>query len=343
MSEIWDPWSISEGGFPRKGTSAERLRFLLNYAVLAPSSHNTQPWLFKIVDDAVELHADRTRALAVVDPEDRELIMSCGAVLFHLRLALHHFCYEGVVQLFPDGSKPDLLAHVSFGGSYQPTAEENSLFEVITKRRTNRMPFEARQVPERVLRELQSSASREGAWLHIIEGEDNRNRVADMIAEGDRIQMADRRFRREVAAWIHPNRTASHDGLPGYALGYGDLISSVAPLVVRTFDIGKGQAAKDRQLAAGSPILAVLGTDGDSPVFWLAAGQSLARVLLRARIEEVWASFLNQPIEIPELRTKLGDLLNRRGFPQLLLRMGYGPDVKPTPRRAAGEVLVRSR
>ncbi len=338
---MWDPWEISERGFPKAGESSEKLRYLLNYAVLAPSGHNTQPWLFRIVDDEAELYADRTRALPVCDPQDRELIMACGAALFHLRIALRHFGYEGKVRTFPDANDQDLLARIGFGGKGKPTSEEELLFKALLKRRTNRMPFEPREVPRKVLSELEEAASDEHAWFQTIEGEDNRNRVADLVAEGDRIQMANSSFRRELAAWIHPNRSVSHDGMPGYALGLGDLTSSFAPIVVRTFDMGKGQAAKDRQFATGSPVLAALGTDGDAPRDWLSAGQALDKVLLRARAEDVWASFLNQPTEVPELRPKLLDLLGKKGHPQLLLRMGYGHDVKPTPRRTAGEVLLR--
>src|SRR5215217_6799502 len=108
-------------------------------------------------------------------------------------------------------------------------------------------------------------------------------RQAELIAEGDCIQLADKRFRRELASWVHPNRTKSRDGIPGYAFGVGDLMSMAGPFSIRTFDTGKGHAAKDRQLAEGSPVLAVLGTEVDAPPEWLAAGQALARVLLRAR------------------------------------------------------------
>jgi hypothetical protein len=342
MAQIWDPWEISEIGFPSKGESSDKLRFLVNYAVLAPSSHNSQPWLFKIVDDSVELYADRARALPVVDPEDRELIMSCGAALFHLRLAFRNFGYAGEFQLFPEYTKPDLLARVGFGSEKKTSVEERRLFQAIVKRRTNRMPFESRPVPADLLSSLQRAAKEEGAWFVAAETDDTRNRIADLITEADRVQMADNRFRRELAAWVHQNRSASHDGMPGYAFGYGGIISSFAPLVVRTFDIGKGQAARDRQLATGSPALAAIGTENETPKDWLSAGQALAAVLLSARAADVWASFLNQPIEMPELRIKLRDILKAKGYPQLLLRMGYGQEVKPTPRRTAGEVLVRT-
>lgn len=345
LARLWDPWEISEGGLPKRGTQSEKLRFILNYAVLAPSSHNSQPWLFKINENGVDLYADRTRALPVTDPDDRELIISCGAALFHLRLALQHFGYSIRVESLSDSPNQDLLARVimDMKNDYQASREENLLFNAMTKRRTNRMPFENRKIPDTLLQELQASANKEGAWLHFALGEDNRNQVADLISEGDRIQMANRHFRRELAAWVHPNRAASHDGMPGYALGISGFASSFASIVVRTFDIGKGQAAKDRQLASGSPVLGLLGTDADSLSDWLSAGQALARVLLRARRDGVWASFLNQPVEVPELRPRLRDLFGRKGFPQMLMRMGYGQDVRPTPRRTPGEVLMRGR
>lgn len=341
MSALWDPWEISERPFPKRGKPSDKLRYLLNYAILAPSGHNSQPWLFKIVGDEVELYADRRRALPVCDPEDRELIMACGASLLNLRIALHHFGYASKVRTIPKKAEPDLLARVSFGKRRKPTAEDDLLFQAITQRRTNRMPFEPRNIPEKVLSELEAAASKEGAWLHFVLGENDRNKVADLVAEGDRIQMANPSFRRELAAWMHRNRSVSHDGMPGYALGIEGLTSNLAPIVVRTFDFGEGQAAKDRQLATGSPVLAALGTDANTLESWLSGGQALERVLLRARADDIWASFLNQPIEVPELLAKLRDTLGVKGFPQLLLRLGYGRNVKPTPRKTPGEVLMR--
>jgi hypothetical protein len=337
---VEDPWKVSEQGFPSSGEAEAKLRFILNYAVLAPSGHNTQPWLFKVGDEEVELRADRTRGLPVVDPEDRALVISCGAALFYLRVAMRHFGYEDEVEVLPDPHDPDLLAHVRLGPDIAETEEERRLFEAIPKRRSNRGPFEDKQVPGRLLSALQAAAWEEGAWLHLVEAENAKHAIAELIAEGDRIQLADKRFRRELASWVHPNRTRSRDGIPGYAFGFGDLMSLAGPFVIRTFDTDMGQAAKDRQLAEGSPVLAILGTEGDAPSEWLAAGQALARMLLRARAEGVWASFLNQPIEDAELRPRLRGAIGVDGYPQLLFRIGYGPEVRPTPRRPVEEILV---
>ena len=111
-----ETWNVKETDFPKHGSLSEKSHFLLRYAILAPSGHNTQPWLFKIVgnNNIIEVYADRSRALPLVDPDDRELIISCGAALYHLRLAANHFGIADEVQLLPDNSNnPDLLARIS--------------------------------------------------------------------------------------------------------------------------------------------------------------------------------------------------------------------------------------
>jgi hypothetical protein len=344
------PWRVSETDFPSAGNRTEQIRFLLNYAVLAPSGHNSQPWLFQLAPDhdgpgAVDLYADRSRALPVVDPDDRELIMSCGSALFHLRLAMRSFGFADHVTPFPDPGTPDLLARVQpdAGGSRTATDEERALFAAIGERRTHRKPFEDRAIPRTVLTALQQAAATEGAWLHPIEGEETRSAVADLVAEGNRIQGADPRFRRELAAWMHPNHSRSRDGMPGYAHGIGHLVSTLFPLAIRAFDWGQSIAHRDRQLATRAPALVVVGTDEQTPAAWLAAGQALARVLLCARANDIQASFLNQPIEVAEVRPRLQAVLHHPGHAQLLLRMGYGREVRPTPRRPVSDVLVESK
>src|SRR5918994_5847865 len=175
-----DPWNVSEEHFPRSGEPEEKLRFLLNYAVLAPSGHNTQPWLFEERGEVVELYADRSRALPVVDPEDRALTISCGAALFHLRLAMRHFGYADEVEFLPNPDDPDLLAEIRLGVTYEATAEDHQLFEAMTNRRTNRSPFQDRAIPKEVLEALEASASEEGAWLRTITDAATKNAVAGL-------------------------------------------------------------------------------------------------------------------------------------------------------------------
>jgi hypothetical protein len=187
---------------------------------------------------------------------------------------------------------------------------------------------------------LQAAAQEETTHLRLVTDLALKVAIAELVAEGDGLQWADKAFRLELAKWVHSNHSLSRDGISGYAQGVDDLLSYAGPLVVRTFDMGDGQAAKDHKMATGSPMLAVLSTEGDSPRDWVAAGQALSAVLLRARAHEVWASFLNQAIEAPHLRVRLRNLLQETGFPQAILRLGFSDEVKPTPRREIQDLLV---
>lgn len=333
-------WSISDKKWPKDSSDREKLKFLLQFAILAPSGHNTQPWLFRICGNTLELYADRTRCLPVVDPEDRELLMSCGCSLYFLSIAARKYSLRTQIEEFPDSLSPDLLARISLVPSEPATNDELDSFNAIFKRHTNREAFEERHPTKEILERVIGTVGKENTWVHLITENDKRKKTSDLIAQGDRIQASDKHFRRELSSWVHSNRSMYSDGMPGYAFGVGDLASNLGPFILRTFNWGNGQAAKDQQLALGSPVLAVLGTKFDTPVSWLNAGQALGMLLINATIEGLSASFLNQPIEVEELRKQLQELIDVDGYPQILLRIGYGAEVKPTPRRGISEVLI---
>lgn len=320
--------------FPSAGTPDERLRFLVHFAVQAPSSHNSQPWLFHVGGGALDLIADRTRALAVVDPHDRELTISCGAALDHLVVAAAAFAHPAKVAILPEPSDPDVLARLRLDTTHRPPADEQTLlFQAISRRHTNRKRFEDRDVPSEVVALMVAAAAAEGARLTPLMSNDGRREAVRLVIEGDHLQFDDPSFRRELAVWLHPRRSGDGLSLPGAIL-------PMAHFMVRSFDLGDRTAARDRHLMEGSPLLAVLGTAEDRDGDWIAAGRALSRVLLTAAAYGVSASFLNQPIEVAALRPRLADLVGDDGYPQILLRLGYGPDVPPSPRREVTQVIT---
>lgn len=341
MKPPLNPWHVSPDDFPGDSYTSDQLEFLLAYAVLAPSNHNSQPWLFRINTSDVELHADRRRAIRVVDPYDRELTISCGAALFNLRVAAEYFGHQYEIEVLPDPADKSLLARFRLGLRAETGAEDVLLFHAITQRRTNRSPFKPDPVPEELLVALQEAAASEGAWLQFLTTESARTAVADLVAQADRLQWGDRHFRQELSRWIRAKGDPARDGVPAHDAGVQDWLSFAGPLLIRTFDRGGGVAARDRDIAEHSPVLGVLGTDQEDWPSWLAAGQALQRVLLSARSENLWASFLCSPIEVAELRPSVAELAGRGGFPHLLLRLGHGPDVPPAPRRSPRDMLIQ--
>jgi len=312
---------------------AAALQAMIQAATLAPSSHNTQPWLFRLKESSVELLADRTRALPVNDPDDRELTVSCGCALYNLRVAAAAAGWQTTIEPFPDPADADLLAQVRF----QPTADtptEAALNDAMAARRTYRERFADTPIDPIALQALIDAAQAEGATLSLLDTEDRRAAAAALVADGDALQWANPSWRRELAAWMHPRRRGDGLLLPALAI-------PVAQLVVRTFDMGHGVAAKDRQLADESPLLAVLSTAGDAPGDWLAAGQALQHVLLEGVHRGLQASYLNQPIQVAALRPKLQQLTGRPGDAQLLLRLGSPTKALPAAaRRPVSDVIV---
>jgi hypothetical protein len=235
----FDPWNVSADDFPHTGTCAEKLEFLLRYAVLAPSSHNSQPWLFRVHANIVELYADRTRSLRVVDPDDRELIISCGAALGHLKVALRHFAYLGTEEIFPDPEDRDLLARIRLGLKGEISIRDNAMFHAVSKRRTNRQAFSDDPVPGELIAALEESAAEDGAWFYPLRSPETRFALADLVAEADQTQWANKHFRRELAVWLCPPQSASHDGIPGFALSLTDLLSADGPMALLDLQPGR--------------------------------------------------------------------------------------------------------
>jgi hypothetical protein len=339
MDDPLTMWSLDTRPGPEPD-DARCLERILGAAILAPSGHNTQPWRFAGRGDTVELRADRSRALPVVDPDDRELVISCGCALQNMEIAARALGRVPRTEILPDAADPDLLARVSIGERGPVDARAAELLACIPRRRTNRGAFVAEPVPAETTGRIAEAVAAEGARLIVVSEPEGKAVLADLIAEGDRRQMADRRFRRELAAWMVSNRSTRLDGIPGYGLGMSDVMSMIGPLVVRSFDIGRSQAAKDRELAEGAPALCVLLTSGDGPTDHLLAGRAQQLAALIAMREGLWTSYLNQPIEVEGLRPRVAAAVGDGGHPQLLTRIGRGESPHPTPRRPVSAVLA---
>ncbi|GII81674.1 nitroreductase [Sphaerisporangium rufum] len=320
-------------------TAATDLGFrrLLAAAGQAPSVHNTQPWRLRAVRDrvarghAVELLADRDRRLRVADPRGRSLHVSCGAALFNLRLAVSVAGRRPLVRLAPgEPETPDLLAVVRPGEAVPATEAERELYAAIGRRRTNREPFADRPLPPWVLADLRIAASREGAFL-VVPGRHGGGELLECVAIAEDELARDRDYLAELRAWTM--RGARHDGLPAHVLGPRP---AGEPAPVR--DFGRHPDRPPVPFEA-RPHLAVLTTPGDRPVDWLRAGQALQRVLLVATAHGVSASFLNQPLDLRDLRRHT-DPRHRRGHPQMIIRLGYGPEVPRAPRRPPAELAA---
>jgi len=337
------PYAVDENEFPWTGTPREQALFLLRYAVLSPSTHNTQPWKFALVSGGIEVFADYSRRMPVVDPGNRELLMSVGAAVFTLRVAAARFGLECRVHYSYTGDSERPLATVALGerapGS-PPDESLASLFGPILRRHTNRRPFLLSRVPESIVRRIRTLDSGGMAGVAVSTDGSINGRVSELVAAADRMQLADPSFRGDIAEWIRPNWTQKHDGVTGAALGMNTVAAALGPWTARVMDTGAVRAARDRNLCAEAPGLLVIQSE-DAVPHWLACGELLQHALLVLTREGLHHSYFNMPVQVPDLRVRLRAVCGLTGWPQLLLRIGFSlTEPARTPRRPVDEVLL---
>ncbi len=355
-----NPWEIPDTAFAAAASPAEQIRCLLNYAILAPSGHNTQPWKFQI--DAglpgFVAYADYDRRLPVVDPDDRELLISIGAAAFNFRAVAARYGYATRLEAIPGaataarrkqgGCEP--IARVSMArAAGGPDAPLGGLMPAILRRRTNRSPYTDQELSAEHRARLESlpppgGPAGQGVGLYLVTDCGVQAELAALIARGDRVQMGNPAFRQELAGWVRPSAAGHGDGMVGDGLGVPDLVSWNASWFIRSLDLGQYQARRDERLAREAAVLAIVYGPDTLPGL-LAAGELHEHFLLTCTALGLQYGYLNQPLQVkdlrPAVRAALPPGLPRGSWPQLLLRCGYGATpAHAMPRRPLAAVLI---
>ncbi|MBO0839620.1 MAG: hypothetical protein J2O49_02230 [Sciscionella sp.] len=318
--------------------SASGTRTVLTAAAAAPSLHNSQPWRFRCTPNAIELHADYTRALPIADPDNRELLLGCAAALENLQLAIRSFDVFPTVSLLPNAANPGLLAVVHPLTRKSATPAERALAQAIGSRRTNRRPFSSVQIPTPAINTLRLAAKTENAWLVTLD----RTQLAALRALGVQAHAAQQRDPAYVAEWRHwTGRPAeAADGVPSDS--GGPLPEAHDEWVLRDFSGGQRRQRVPGKDFEARPLIAVIGSFHDLPIGQLHAGMAMQRVLLSATTMGISASFLSHLVEVPATRARLRALIGGGLWPQTVLRLGYGTPVPATPRRDLADVLLET-
>jgi Nitroreductase family len=297
-------------------------------ALRAPSVYNTQPWLWRIRPGVVELHADWTRHLGTTDPDCRDLLLSCGFALHHLKVALAARDLAAQVDRLPDPEDYGHLATITI----QPgtgEAADAALFPGIDRRRTERRRMSRRSVPLSHLRTLEEQASRAGALLLPVTSPAMRHRLAAALIEAARIQANTPGYGAELQLWTR-RHAGGRDGIPAGTVPFspvGLLGSSPLRDFPRTplrqphplsgYVSGHGPADDAAELL-------VIATPGDDQLDRLRAGEASSAVLLAATQLGLATTPLSQVLEVEVTRRMLRlEVLHVPEHPQLILRIGW--------------------
>ncbi|MFC9517054.1 Acg family FMN-binding oxidoreductase [Nocardiaceae bacterium NPDC056970] len=292
-------------------TAPEPIRAAVSVACRAPSVHNSQPWSWVFSCGSLELHADRLRALPVVDPLARQMVISCGTALHHLEVAVAEHGLGVVVDRLPDPGNPMLLASVAFV-SAADSERTRSLREAIAGRWTDRRAFGV--PPADALAGFEDLLGRHGVAITFL-GEDGPSRLAEATRSGADARRHDAAYHAELYWWT--GHSHAEEGIPASALPDGGAVP-----VGRDFPRGALEPPGVSDQAA----LAVLTTDSDTRLDWLRCGEALSELLLEATARGLGSCPLTHVTEIAASREMVREAAVASGargrFPQVVVRLG---------------------
>lgn len=340
MQDNYRAWDITADAFPKSEILEEQLKFLLGFAILAPSSHNSQPWSFEISGNSIKVYAVTERRLISSDKNDRQLYISLGCVIANIVVAADYYGMEPVVRYLPDYNQPDFAAEISFSGNSGKSPDSNHLIFAIPKRTNNRNKYDNCLPDETFLNKLRSLAAQD-LRIDLIRDPQKKNQLADIAIAAGIAAMEDEKFREELSRYVKSNLTKSKIGMPAFGMGIPTPVSLAVPFMIRRFNMNKLNRKKDEALLKKfTSCFIVVSAKNDDRGTWLKAGELYERISLLAvqagMSTAVWAA----PIQIGEFYKEFQKVLETNFRPQLFFRLGRAKRASPhSPRLAVNDVL----
>lgn len=314
-------------------------------ALRAPSVQNSQPWKWRILRDSVQLYADEDRHLYVTDPEQRDLVLSCGAALHHLLVALAARSIGADVTRLPDPEDCEHLATIVVNPASEPDALTASLYPAIAIRRTDRRRMSDTPVPADQVEALQEHARHAGGLLVPVTEPPALDQLVTTLTEANEQQRHVPGYASELRLWTH-RLPGSHDGIPASAVAapsvYGPRATGLrrfGPATLAQPSLSSGRTPDD-----AAEFLVVV-TPADTVLDHMRAGETTSAVLLAATRMGLATTPLSQALEIDSCRHRIRtEVLRIPEYPQLVIRVGLpaagADELQVTPRRALRSVLL---
>lgn len=323
---------------PLRGLAGAALqRELVRCATLAPSSHNTQCWKFRLQERAITILPDLARRCPAVDPDDHHLFVSLGCAAENLvQAALAH----GLKAEAAFDAARDAL-HVAL----QPTAASASpLYQAMARRQSTRAEYDGKPLAPDELRRLEQAAAGGGVQLVLLTDKAALEKALEFVVRGNTAQMNDKAFIDELKAWVRfssSDAVRRGDGLYAASSGNPTLPTWLGRMMfdlVFTPGSENDKYARHVRSAAG---IAVFAGPSDDKAGWIESGRAYERFALQATAMGIRTAHLNQPIEVAALRSPFAGFAGVAGKrPDLVVRFGRGPTLPPSLRRPVASVLA---
>jgi hypothetical protein len=326
-------WRLAEG---RLDDAALIRRELVRCATLAPSSHNTQCWKFRVESDAITLLPDLARRCPAVDPDDHHLYASLGCAAENLAQAALAYGLKSEVRFD---------AETGVRISLEPAkALVSPLFQAIAERQCTRAEFDGKPLSGEELRLLGHAGTGAGVRILLLTAKSAVENILDYVVAGNTAQMNDPAFVEELKKWIRfssDEAVRTGDGLFSGASGSPVVPRWLGSRLFGMFFTPKNENDKYAKQLRSSAGVAVFVSEVNDRAHWVEAGRCYERFALQATALGIRNALVNQPVEVATLRPQFADFLtvgNRR--PDLVARFGRGPMMPRSLRRSLQAVIA---
>ena len=320
------------------GDKAALLHELVGYATLAPSSHNTQCWKFRLEDDAISILPDLSRRCPIVDPDDHHLFVSLGCAAENLLQAALANGLKGHADFDNAGGNGLRVA-------LEPTNPfASELFQAIPERQSTRGVYDGKPLASQELELLEKAGIGNGVQMILLTERQAMENVLEYVVQGNTAQMNDPAFVEELKKWIRfsgDEAVRTGDGLYAASSGNPPLPTWLGSLLFGLFFTPKSENDKYAKHVRSSAGIAIFVSDTPGPAQWLEVGRCYERFALQSAALGVRNAMLNQPVEVAALRPQFASFLGvGKHRPDLVVRFGRGPKLPSSLRRPIEAVLV---
>ena len=314
------------------------IRELLEYARLAPSVHNTQPWRFVVDGDTISLVVAPERLLGAGDPTSRESWISFGICLEAILQAAKGLGMQATITEIQGAALNNTIATIRI--TPDSSEKQPEILKALKNRHTHRERMELAPIPSRLIENCQNIITDlEGVNVFFMQDKSSIGKVADDTFKAMSLALSSPDFRNELYHFVHYNWSPARTGMHGYTQGEGALGSILGKLSIKLgFGLGT-KARHDQQRINDASALVFIGTTGDVPSFWLRAGQAYMRVALEITKSGLAQSTLAAPIEAPNFHEDIEKMLDTPLRLQTMLRIGKAAHpVRSSPRLEVDEL-----
>lgn len=324
---------------PSSGTASFPMRELVRLATLAPSSHNTQCWRFRISGSSILIAPDLSRRCPAVDPDDHHLFVSLGC-------AAENMVHAALASGLHADPRFDPIGDGCIAVNLEATQRRISpLFQAISERQCTRGDYDGQSISTHELSQLEQAGTGDGVSVRLLTARPAMESVLAYVVEGNTAQMNDAAFVAELKAWIRfsaDEALRTGDGLFAGATGNPALPRWLGSRMMGLFFTPKSENKRYSRQIRNSAGIAVFVSEHNDKAHWVEAGRCYERFALQATALGIRNAFLNQPVEVSTVRTQFAAWLGLKAGerPDLVVRFGRGPSMPFSMRRPVQAVLA---